>query len=223
MLNMKREISALIQKDLTLEWRNRYALNGILLYTASSIFICYLAFQYGQALTPIVWNTLFWIIMLFSAMNAVAKSFFQENANRQYYYFFLTSPESLIISKILYNTGLMVLLAVLGYGMFSMILGNPVQDKGLYFIIILLAAVGFAGSLTMISGIASKAGNNAVLMAVLSFPVVLPILLMVIKSSKNAMDGLDWSASTDEILVLVAINVIIITLSYLLFPYLWRG
>lgn len=221
--SLGKEINALIQKDLTLEWRNRYALNGILLYTAASIFICYLAFQYGQAITPIVWNTLFWIIMLFAAMNAVAKSFFQENANRHYYYYFLSSPEALIISKIVYNSGLMLLLSGLGYAMFSMVLGNPVQDQGLYILVIVLAAIGFAGSLTMISGIASKAGNNAVLMAVLSFPVVLPILLMVIKSSKNAMDGLDRSASFDEIIVLMAINLIIITLSYLLFPYLWRS
>jgi heme exporter protein B len=60
-------------------------------------------------------------------------------------------------------------------------------------------------------------------MAILSFPVILPIMLMVIKLSKNAMDGLERSVSTDEILILVAINAIVFAVSYLLFPYLWRS
>lgn len=218
-----KEVVQLVRKDVKLEWRNRYAINGIALYLAASIFVCYLSFQFGQWLTPIVWNALFWIIMLFSAMNAIAKSFFQENANRNYYYYFITSPEGLILSKLIYNTGLMLLLALLGYLMFGVVLGNPVQDKPLYLLIIMLAAFGFAGAMTMISGIASKAGNNAVLMAILSFPVVLPILLLVIKASKNALDGLDRASSMDEIVLLIAVNVIIVTLSYLLFPYLWRS
>ncbi|MEM8894105.1 MAG: ABC transporter permease, partial [Bacteroidota bacterium] len=37
------------------------------------------------------------------------------------------------------------------------------------------------------------------------------------------VDGLDRASSLDEILVLMAINVSIITLSFLLFPYLWRS
>lgn len=221
-VSLTSEIISLIEKEMALEWRNKHALNGIILYTASSIFICYLSFQFGQILSPIAWNALFWIVMLFAATNAISKSFFQESTERNFYYYFIVSPQGLILSKIIYNTGLMLTLSLLGYGMFSLVMGNPIADQGLYVVIMFLGATGFAGALTMISGIASKAGNNAVLMAILSFPVVLPILLMVIKASKNAMDGLDRASSYDEIIVLLAVNMIIITLSFLLFPYLWR-
>ena len=74
----------------------------------------------------------------------------------------------------------------------------------------------------MISGIASKASNGGGLMAILSFPVIIPLLVVLIKLSKNAMDGLDRSVSYDEIGVLLAIKVIVVTTSLLLFPYLWR-
>ncbi len=60
-------------------------------------------------------------------------------------------------------------------------------------------------------------------MAVLSFPVILAILLMAIKLTKNALDGLDRSASMDELLNLLAINCILTALAYLLFPYIWRS
>ena len=112
---------------------------------------------------------------------------------------------------------------MLGYLVFSVILGNPVQDQGMFLLNLILGAVGFSACLTMVSGIASKASNNATLMAILSFPVIIPILLMAIRVSKNAIDGLDWSVSLDKIVTLMAINVIVAVTAYILFPYLWRS
>jgi heme exporter protein B len=221
---MLKEITVLIQKEITLEWRQKYALNGILLYVVSAVFITYLSVgaKQGNIGVP-TWNALYWIIILFSAVNAVAKSFVQEHQGRQLYYYMIASPEAIIISKIIYNTLLTLVLALLGYLVFSVILGNPVQDQGMFLLNLILGAVGFSACLTMVSGIASKASNNATLMAILSFPIIIPILLMAIRVSKNAIDGLDWSVSLDKIVTLMAINVIVAVTAYILFPYLWRS
>ncbi|MFC3879541.1 heme exporter protein CcmB [Algoriphagus namhaensis] len=221
---MLKQISVLIHKELTLEWRQKYALNGILLYVVSAVFIVYLSFgARSGALSMPSWNALYWIIILFSAVNAVAKSFVQEHQGRQLYYYMIASPEAIILSKMIYNTGLTLILALLGYAVFSVILGNPVQDQSLFLLNLILGSIGFSASLTMVSGIASKAGNNATLMAILSFPVIIPILLMAIRISKNAMDGLDWSVSADKLISLLAINAIVAATGYILFPYLWRS
>lgn len=218
------ELRILLRKEIMLEWRQRYALSGMLLYIVSTVFICYLSFNLKRnLLTPIVWNTLFWIILLFTAVNAIAKSFSQERYGRLLYYYTLCSPQAVILSKIIYNSLLMIVLSLIGFGFYAFVMGNPVGDMTLYLICILLSAIGFASVLTMVAGIASKADNNATLMAVLSFPVILPMLLMTIRLAKNAMDGLDWSFSMDEIRTLLAIDAIVITLSYLLFPFLWRS
>ncbi|WP_235689762.1 heme exporter protein CcmB [Fulvivirga lutea] len=212
-----------IKKEFKQEWRNRYALNGILLYLVCTIFICYLSFNVRtNQLTPITWNALFWIIMLFASVNAVAKSFMGEKSERQLYYYTIVSPQALIIARVLYNSMLLLLMSFVGFAFYSLILGNPVQDQTLFLINLFLASIGFSSTLTLISAIASKAGSNQTLMAILGFPILLPILLMVIKVSKNAMDGLDWSSSLDELLTLLAINLIVGAVSYLLFPYLWR-
>jgi heme exporter protein B len=60
-------------------------------------------------------------------------------------------------------------------------------------------------------------------MAVLSFPIIIALLLMAIKITKNALDGLARSFSQDELLNLLAINCILVALAYLLFPYIWRS
>lgn len=196
----------------------------MLLYVISTVFVCYLSFNLRRnQLTPIVWNTLFWIIILFAAVNAVAKSFSQERHGRLIYYYNLCSPQSIIISKIIYNSFVMLFLSIIGFLCYSFVMGNQVGDSALYLICIVLSAIGFASVLTLIAGIASKADNSATLMAVLSFPIILPMLLMTIRLAKNAMDGLDWSVSSDEIITLLSIDLIVITLSYLLFPYLWKS
>jgi heme exporter protein B len=220
----RKEILALITKDFILEWRERYAINGLLLYIISTVFICYLSFQLKQnQLSPLTWNTLFWIILLFTSVNAIAKSFMQERAGRLLYYYCIVSPQAVIVAKIIYNALLMMLIALIGFVFYSLVLGNPVQDIILYIFTILLGGIGFSTTLTMVSSIAAKANNNATLMAILSFPIIMPMLLMLIKASKNAMDGLDRSKSIDEILILLAINLIVVSVSYLLFPYLWRS
>lgn len=221
---LAKEVKLLLAKELVLEWRHKYAINGILLYTISTIFICYLSFNVLNAgMNPFTWNALFWIIMLFSATSAIAKSFVQESQNRQLYYFNLVSPQGIIISKIVYNTCLLIVLALVGLGAFSLVLGNPIQDMWLFVLNIMLGAAGFASTLTLISAIASKADNNGMLMAILSFPVMIPILLMVIKISKNAIDGIARSESSEELVTLLAINMIVSALAYMLFPYLWRS
>ncbi len=218
------ELRTLIGKEITLEWRQRYALNGMMLYIVSTIFVCYLSFRLkSNQLNPLAWNTLFWIIMLFMAINAISKSFTQERAGRLLYYYTLASPQWIILSKIIYNSALMLILSMLGFGFYSFVMGNPVGDIPMYLLTILLASVGFASSLTMIAGIVSKAENNGALMAILSFPVIIPMLLMVMKLAKNALDGLDRGSSNDEMMILLALDAIVVTLSLILFPYLWRS
>ena len=221
---MLNQIITCLKKELQLEWRNKYALNGVILYLASTVFICYLSFNVKvNQLNPITWNVIYWIIILFTSISAIAKSFIQEKSGQFLYYYSLFSPQVMILSRIIYNSLLMLFLSLLGLFFYSIVLGNPIEDMTLFVVNILLASFGFSATFTMISAIAAKANNNQTLMTILGFPIILPILLLVIKISKNALDGLDRSVSYQELMTLFAINLIVVTISYLLFPYLWRS
>lgn len=213
------QIKSLVIKDITLEWRSKYAINSILLYVISTVFVCYQAFQ---SVDTLVWNALFWIILLFASINAISRSFVQESPYRQLYYYSIASPQAIIISKVIYNMLLMVFLSVIAYIIYSLIFDNPVGDPLLYFVTVLLGAMSFATVFTMVSGISSKTGSNSTLMAILSFPVIIPLLIVLIRLADNALKGLERSVSYKEIAVLLAINLITVTISLLLFPYLWR-
>jgi heme exporter protein B len=221
---MINSILTLLKKDILLEWRQRYAINGILLYVASTVFVCYLSFGIKtNKISPLTWNAVLWIVLLFTSVNAVAKSFLQERSGRTLYYYSIASPQAIILSKIIYNTGLLLLLSSLAYLFYSVFLGNPVEDKILFFINVLIGSIGFSTTFTMISAIASKADNGSSLMAIMGFPIIIPLLLMLMKVSKTAIEGLALSTSYDEMIIICALNVMMVALAYILFPYLWRS
>ena len=103
----------------------------------------------------------------------------------------------------------------------AIMVGNPIKNTPQYFLAILLGSIGFSITFTFISAIAAKANNSATMMAILSFPVVLPILVTLIKLSKSAIRNTDTAWARD-VLMLGAIDMILIALCFLLFPFLWR-
>lgn len=222
--NTINEIALLIKKEFLIEFRLKSALFSLLLYIGGTVFLIYLSFKLKTSeINPITWNTLYWIIMLFIAFNTVAKSFIQESRNRDFYYYYVVSPEGIIISKMIYNTILMIVFSLVTLLFYSVVLGNPIENFFLFFCTTIIAGIGFGAGLTLVSGIASKTNNNAVLMAVLSIPVIMPLLLLLIKVSQHAVDGLDISLIYKELMILGLLDLIMVVSSVILFPYLWRN
>ncbi|MBL7826654.1 MAG: heme exporter protein CcmB [Saprospiraceae bacterium] len=220
-MNFFSQFFTLLKKEFIIEFRQRYAISGIVLYVFSMVFVVYVASISikGQAQ---VWNILFWLIVLFAGINAVVKSFVQESGARQLYYYQLVDPSTLVLAKVTYNTLLLLVLNLLAYGTFSLVAGNPVKDLGLFALVILLGSIGFAIAFTFISSIAAKANNSATLVAILSFPVILPILLTLLRLSSIALRVIQDTAFQKDIINLLAIDGILIALTFVLFPYIWR-
>ncbi len=214
------DIIFLIKKEAQLEFRQKYAIGGILLYVISTTFVCYLSFR--SIVDIPTWNALYWIIVLFASVNAISKSFAQESQGKLLYLYTLTNPKAIIISKIIYNSGLLAILTLTTTFFYSLFLGNVIGDLKQFIIVAIAGSIGLASLLTLVSAIAAKTNNNVSLMATLSFPIILPLLITIIHASKNAIDDLGWAVNGKYIIVLLALNALITALSYLLFPYLWR-
>lgn len=209
----------LLRKEFVLEFRQRYAISGIVLYVFSMIFVVYVA---SIRVLPPVWNILFWLIVLFASINAVVKSFVQESGARQLYYYQIADPSMLLLAKIVYNTLLLFVLSGLAYGAYSVVAGNPVKDGGLFWLVLVLGSLGFSIAFTFIASIAARANNSATLMAILSFPVVLPILLTLIRLSQIALRLLQDTSYQKDIINLLAIDAILVALTFVLFPFVWK-
>lgn len=218
-MGISREIILLVKKELSLEFRQKHAISGILLYVLTTVFIVYVSFVQIQ---PQVWNTVYWIIILFAAVNALLKSFSRENTQRGIYYYTLTSPYSVLISKILYNFLLLFVLSVISYIGLSFVSGNPVRHFPDFVMINLMAGLGFSVIFTFISAISNKSDQSATLMTILGFPLTIPVILILIKLSAQALGLLTDTSSYQDVLILLAIDLLLFSLSVFLFPYLWR-
>ena len=209
----------LLRKEIVLEFRQRYAISGIVLYVFSMIFVVYVA---SIRVLPPVWNILFWLIVLFASINAVVKSFVQESGARQLYYYQIADPSMLLLAKIVYNTLLLFVLSGLAYGAYSVVAGNPVKDPGLFWLVLVLGSLGFSIAFTFIASIAARANNSATLMAILSFPVVIPILLLLVNLSAHSIGILGSTDIADKTMLLGAVDLILVAMGLVLFPFLWR-
>ncbi len=213
-------VLALIRKEASLEWRQKTAFGGVMLYLVSTVFVCYLSFS--GMIPDRTWNALFWIIMLFASFNAILKGFIQEGSGRLVWYYTLVPAQVLLNAKIIYNALVMVVLSLLGLLVFMVFMGDPIQNHTLFFTGMLLGISGLSAVLTMVSAIAGKARNNFTLMGVLSFPLVLPQILVLIRVSGAAIQGEALQSHWQGLLVLLLLTGLGVVLANLLFPYIWR-
>ncbi|HEV7621787.1 MAG TPA: heme exporter protein CcmB [Flavisolibacter sp.] len=218
MVQSIKEIWTLFKKDVVLEIRQQYAFYGVLLYVGATIFVLYMSIEHPDTGT---WNSLFWIIQLFISINAVAKSFLQENRNRMYYYHTLTSPQNFILAKLLFNTILMFLMSGLSFILFSLFMGYPVLKTGLFIGILFLGGWSLSLVFTFLAAIAAKAQQNAAIMAILGFPIIIPQLLVLMKISATVFTS-GAAVPVTNILLVILSDVLVIMLSVILFPFLWK-
>lgn len=211
---------SLIKKEFLLEFRQKTTLGGILVYIIGTVFVSALCFK-GKVDKP-TWNALFWVILLFSSITISGKSFLKEQSGQALFNYLYYRPHQFILSKMIYNMGFMLVLSFITLFFYSWFVSNQIENMGLFITVLSLASTGFAGVLSLMSAVAAKAQGNFALMSILSFPVLMPLLVLVIRVSKQAVDGLAWSVSYQFLGILMALNVIMIMLAILLFPYLWQ-
>ncbi|MBS1781846.1 MAG: heme exporter protein CcmB [Bacteroidetes bacterium] len=210
---------SLIKKDILIEWRQKHTLYGVLLYVGATVFAVYMMSGQPEAK---IWNALFWITQLFVAINSVAKSFLQEHPDRFRYYFTLVKPTTFLLAKMVYSIVLLLVMSLISLVLFSLLLGMPVSQVGLFVAITGVGSISLSAVFTFLSAIAARANQNSALMAVLGFPLVTPVLMILSNLALKAIAPVYqpgwWTLAT----VLLTLDFLIILLGVILFPFLWQ-
>lgn len=211
---------ALLNKDIRLDLRQQFGLSGILLYVLGAVFIIYLVF--GQ-LDGRTWVALYWVVVLFCAVNGVLKSHTQEDRSRRLYYYTLSDPIAFGGAKLIYNVILMLIISSLALLLFSIMTLFPFVSPGYFFIAVGLGVVGIAANFTFVGSIAAQTRNQSTMMMILSLPVIIPLLLPLVRLSIKSLGPLTWSMAKSDITILAAVDLLIIGLVLILFPFLSRS
>jgi heme exporter protein B len=74
---------------------------------------------------------------------------------------------------------------------------------------------------TFLAAVAAKAQQNAAIMAILGFPIIVPQLLILMQVS-TAVFVTTIPVPVANILLLFGSDILVILLSIILFPFLWK-
>jgi len=210
---------ALVRKDLLQEWRQKHTLYGVVLYIGSTVFAVYMMAGRPEAT---VWNMLFWLTQLFVVVNSVARSFLQEPSQRFRYYYTLVKPQTFLLAKMLYSVVLQIIMTGISLLLFYLLLGLPLVQVGLFCAVAAVGSLSLSVIFTFLSAIAARAGQNAALMAILGFPLITPMLMMLSRLAQKAISPVyqpDWWKLAG---VVCALDVLVVLLGIILFPFLWQ-
>ena len=220
---MLKNIFTILYKDYRIELSQSHLFFSVVLYLLSSIYIIYLAFQPLGVSNIETWVSVFWVIILFGAITVVSKSFFQESYKRNYYYYYLYTPDELIFSKLIYNFIFLFFVSIFSFIFFSFFIGNIIQSSAFFITLLVLGSLSISNCLTLVSAIGYQVKNNSIIISVLSFPVIIPILLILIKISKLSSSEFSFNLIQDDIYLLILLNIIMISITKVLFNFLWRN
>lgn len=191
----------------------------MLLYVASTIFVLYLAMGEPEAA---IWNGLFWMIQLFICVNAVAKSFLQESSGRMLYYYSIAGARDFILSKLIFNAALMIVMSISSLILFRLLMGNALQHPWRFVGTVCLGGCSLSLVFTFLAAIAARARQNAALIAILGFPLIIPQVLLLMRISNTAFADVIQGGFLSMSLLLAGLDVMVIMLAVILFPFLWK-
>lgn len=208
------------QKEMVAQWRSQSSLPAVILYVLSTTFIVFAAFARIDERT---WVVLYWIILVLSAAQSAQNSFRDVEGVSGWYYYSICKVEEYFFSKVAANFILLSLMAVLTFLGLSLFSGMPIRNLGLFLAVNISAWLGLSLLFSFLGFLNAKIEGQRGLLPLLSFPLLLPILLEVIKLSTISAGAMTDTEYMSDLYILLAVDALILALTLLLIRYLWQS
>jgi heme exporter protein B len=219
------EAIAIWFRDLRSEFRTRYALNAILMFAVTTLIAVSFAigsFRIEETERPFLYAVLLWIILTFSALSGLARSFVKEEEAGTIDVLKLSArPQAVFLGKLLFNLTLLGALGLIIVPSFILLMRYEINAPGFFAAMIVSGCLGLGAATTIIAAMIAKASARGALFSVLSLPLLLPLMITSIKGCERAAIGLD-SAGWPEVKIAVAYVIIMIIVSLFLFHLVWE-
>ena len=213
-------ITGLIQKELLIEYRESHSFWASLLYLTAIIYVVY---RVMGDLSGLTWIAMFWIILLFTSINIIVSGNGGHIRRRALYHYSLYNPIEVLIAKTIYSWVKIIIAGCLLLGFLYVFSENSFSRWPIFIISLLLAGFGIATNLVFLSSVASYANGQSTLIAILSLPILIPVLLLAMKSSSVAGGMIFDSSVQQDLYWLAGIDLLTLGIALLLIPYLWKS
>lgn len=180
------KVSAVYLREMKTELRSRYALNSIGMFALTTLVV--VGFSVSSTTGHRVQAALLWLILLFSAMTGLSRTFVREVEARTQDALRLTAdPTPLLLGKALFNGTLFAGVQALIVPLFVLMTGLPIRNIVLFLTIQILGNVGLTFASTLLAAIVAKAGGRNALFPVLALPILMPLLFALMAGTSAAL------------------------------------
>lgn len=213
----------LFLKDFRSELRTRYAINALAMFIIVAISV--ILFSIGnEKINENLTAGLFWVVIFFTAMSGLSRAFVsEEERGTTLTLQLIASPTIVFSGKLIFNVILVFAMNAIITVLYGALFEDFIIKNFLLFIAtFILGNIGLAVSSTIIAAIIAKAGAKGTLYPVLSFPILLPLILTCVQLTLFSFDGTSFEKSRFELAIVISYDVIMITVSYLLFDFIWE-
>ena len=213
---------AILRKDLIVEFRSRYAINTVLAFVVSATLVVLFALD-TRILSDEIYSGLLWIIILFASMSSLSRSFVMETDKQTFDLLRLHTPGLPVYTgKLIYNILFTTAVTLLTFSLLFLLTGAFSEGGFILLLILILGAIGFSSVSTLIASLVSRASRKGSIFTVLCLPLLLPLIMLLTTATRNTLGGAEFFENGEELLALTGYCGVTITLSVLLFEYVWN-
>jgi len=217
------ETAAVFAKEWRCELRSRYALSTLALFAFTTLVVVSISLGplgASRAKGTVILPVLLWLILLFSLAAGLPRAFVhEEEAKTAAALRLAATPSALYCGKLLFGLTLTALLELFITPLFLAMTSLSVRSPELLVGILAAGGLGLAAGGTLVAAIIGQAKSRGNLFAVMAFPVLLPLLLLAIELTQNAVTGIPAGVALPQLLLYDA-SVTVVGL--MLFPAVWN-
>jgi heme exporter protein B len=200
------------------EWKGKYAIVGAFLYIFTAVLITFLSLP---GMDPLQYSAIFWVVVIFTTLTGISKSFIQMRKGSFAFWHQMCSPAVFLGARLVTSALLMSIFTTFAFAIFTLMHGGISQGP-IFLLITLVTGIGISSIFTISSSIATKTDNPGVLLPVLTFPVIIPVVLIGVKAGRKAVEQLDFSTILPELGLLLLFDGLIVVMGVMLMKFIWR-
>ncbi len=211
---------AIIQKDLSAEFRSFELISAMLVFSLLVIIIFNFALELDIKVRQSVTSGVLWTTFAFAGTLGLNRSMSVEKDRGCMDGLLLAPVDRSVIyfGKAISNLIFMLIVEAIVLPVYS-VLYNVNLFRFDLLGVILLGSIGYAAVGTLLSTMSAQTRTREVLLPILLFPVAMPVLLASVKASNGLLAGAEFAEVLTPINLLIVYDVIFIAIAFMVFDF----
>lgn len=213
-------------KDLLVERRSKETLNALLFFSLALLFVFQFALGPDRERLASVLPGLLWLGFILSGVLGLGRAFLVERENDCWEGLLLAPGDksAIYLGKLIGSLALMLVVEALVLALFAVFFNVDLGPLAPALALVIgLGTVGIAAVGTLFAAMTAQIRARELLFPVLLLPVLVPVLLGTVKATEALLLGEPLAAVSHWLTLLIAADVVYLTVGFLTFDVILEG